>query len=145
MNLPKDFEEYIKSGIVRKIFPDKSRAEFLTQSSQNSFEGINQIIEKTGINEKTASNIIKDCYDIIMELLRAKMLLRGYQASGNFSHEAEVSYLKELGFSDNNVSFLNDLRYFRNSMLYYGKILNKEYALKVFGFLKEIYPKLIKI
>ena len=142
MNLPKDFEEYIKRGIIRKGLPDKSRAEFLINGARNSFEGIKQIVQKTGINEKTANNIIKDCYDIIMELLRAKLLLKGYISSGNFSHEAEVSYLKKLGFIENEISFMNDLRYFRNSIAYYGKILDKEYAIKVFDFLNKIYPKL---
>ncbi|MEK6824130.1 MAG: hypothetical protein AABY06_03785 [Nanoarchaeota archaeon] len=142
MNLPKDFEEYLKKGIIRKGLPDKSRAEFLIKGAKNSFDGIKQIVEKTGINEKTANNIIKNCYDLLMELLRAKLLLKGYISSGNFSHEAEVSYLNKLGFSENEISFLNDLRYFRNSITYYGKILNQEYALKVFDFLNKIYPKL---
>ena len=92
--------------------------------------------------KKLRNNIIKNCYDLLMELLRAKLLLKGYISSGNFSHEAEVSYLNKLGFSENEISFLNDLRYFRNSITYYGKILNQEYALKVFDFLNKIYPKL---
>ena len=31
MNLPKDFEEYLKKGIIRKGLPDKSQVEFLNQ------------------------------------------------------------------------------------------------------------------
>jgi len=97
-----------------------------------------------GIDEDNANSITKDIYDIIMELIRAKLLLDGYKASGNFSHEAEVSFLIELGFSDSEVLFLNQLRYSRNSIIYYGKLLNKEYAGKAREFLNKIYPKLIK-
>ena len=95
-----------------------------------------------GVNDNNANSIVKDCYDIIMELVRAKLLLTGYSSAGQFAHEAEVSYLKKLGFSDNEVSFLNDLRYFRNSVVYYGKILGIEYADQVVKFTRKIYPKL---
>jgi hypothetical protein len=52
-----------------------------------------------------------------MELIRARLLLDGHNSSGLFAHEADVS-------------FLNDIRYFRNSVTYYGKILDTEYAKK---------------
>ncbi len=77
-----------------------------------------------------------------MELIRAKLLLKGYSASGSHAHEGEISYLKEIGFPDNDISFLNESRYFRNGITYYGKIMTKEYAEKVFDFLNKILPKL---
>ncbi|MBI2045053.1 hypothetical protein HYT23_03270 [Candidatus Pacearchaeota archaeon] len=77
-----------------------------------------------------------------MELIRAKLLLEGYSASGSFAHEGEISYLKKIGFSDSEISFLNELRYSRNSITYYGKILNKEYAEKVYAFLNKVIVKL---
>jgi len=142
MKLPENFEEYIKKGIIRKISPDKSRAEFLIEESKNSLEGLNERVEKLGINDKNANSIIKDCYDILLELIRAEMLKRGFNSSGLFAHEAEISFLRELNFPDNEISFLNELRYFRNSITYYGKILDKIYAEKVFKFMKKILPKL---
>jgi hypothetical protein len=145
MNLPKEFEEYVKKGVVKKCSIDKSRAEFLINESQNSLDGLCERIEIIGINDKNANSIIKDCYDILMEMIRAKLLLAGYSSAGQFAHEAEISYLKKLGFSDIEVSFLNDLRYFRNSVTYYGKILDKEYAKKVLDFTNGIYPKLKKM
>ena len=80
-----------------------------------------------------------------MEMVRAKMLVDGFSASGQGAHEAEVSYLREIGFSENSVQFANQLRYLRNGMLYYGKILDKEYAEKVMRFINETYPKLMKM
>jgi hypothetical protein len=95
-----------------------------------------------GIDEDSANSIVKDCYDVLMELIRARLLLDGYNSSGLFAHEAEVSFLKRMGFNEQNVSFLNDIRYFRNSVTYYGKILDTEYAKKVADFTKDIYPKI---
>lgn len=142
MNLPEKFENYIESGIVKKGFIDKFRAKFLVDEAEISLKGLNERLDKIGINANNANSIIKDCYDLLMELIRAKMLKEGYSASGNYAHEAEISYLKKLDFSDNEIGFLNDLRYFRNSITYYGKILNKEYAEKVLAFMKKIYPRL---
>lgn len=145
MNLPKEFEYYINKGIIKKGSINKSRAEFLINESKNSLEGLKERVEKIGINEKNANSIIKDCYDILMELIRAKLLLSGYNSSGQYAHEAEVSFLQKMEFSINEVLFLNELRYFRNSITYYGKILDKEYAEKVFEFMNKIYPKLKKL
>ncbi|MCX6746689.1 MAG: hypothetical protein NTU63_00975 [Candidatus Pacearchaeota archaeon] len=144
MKLPKEFEYYLNKDSIRKS-KDKPRAEFLLDESEVSFEGLKERIQIIGINNKNANSIIKDCYDIMMEMIRAKLLLEGYSFSGNYAHEAEISYLKKLGFPDNEVSFLNELRYFRNSMIYYGKIFDKEYAKKVLYFLNKIHPKLKKL
>ena len=142
MNLPKEFEYYLQKGIIRKSSPDKSRAEFLIKETETSLDGLRERVKIIGINDKNANSIIKDCYDIIMELARAKLFLNGYSSSGSHSHEAEISYLKRLGFPDNEISFLNELRYFRNSVTYYGKILDKEYATKVYAFLNKIMARL---
>ena len=145
MNLPKKFEEYIRIGIVRKVSPDMSRANFLIKETNTTLEGLKEIVEKIGINQRNANSIIKDCYDIIIELVRAKMLKEGYNASGLGAHEAEVAFLSKIGFNDNNVAFVNEIRYFRNSVTYYGKILSEDYAKKVFVFMNKITPKLYKI
>ncbi len=79
-----------------------------------------------------------------MEAIRARMLLDGYNASGAYAHEAEVSYMRILGFDKNDVHFADQLRYFRNGILYYGKTFDKEYAKEAVNFLKRIYPELMK-
>jgi len=142
MKLPKEFNYYLKLGIIKKSSPDNSRAEFLTEEAETSLEGLNERIKIIGINNKNANSIIKDCYDIIMELIRAKLFSNGYSSSGNYAHEAEVAYLFELKFDEKIISFLNELRYYRNSVTYYGKILDKEYAEKVYDFLNKIIKRL---
>ena len=142
MKAIKNFEEFIKQGIVKKQSSDKSRAEFLIKESANSYKFLIELIEKLGISEDNANNYIKDCYDLLMELVRAKMLLDGYNASGFGAHEAEVSYMRLLGFKEREVQFADQMRFFRNGILYYGTRLDKEYAEKVVSFTKETYKKL---
>ena len=145
MNRAKNFREFINQIIVKKQFPDKSRAEFLIKEAEVSLGGLNERIRIIGINDKNANSIIKDCYDVMMELIRAKMLLDGYNSSGQGAHEAEVSYMRILDFDEKEVQFTDQMRFFRNGMLYYGTILDKEYAEKVIHFTKGIYIKLRKI
>ena len=137
------FAEFIRMGIVKKQNPDKSRAEFLTKEAEQTYLNLLEMIDKIGIKDKNANDYVKTCYDILTELIRAKMLLKGYNASGLGAHEAEISYMRNLGFKENDVQFADQMRFFRNGMLYYGTILDKEYAEKVISFTKEKYVKLI--
>ena len=138
----KSFDEFLKSGIVKKQSPDKSRAEFLVKESEQNHSFLLELLKKFEITDKNANNFIKSCYDILMETIRAKMLLDGVNASGVGAHEAEVSYMRVLDFSEKEVQFVDQLRYFRNGMMYYGTILDKAYAEKVIAFLEKIYPLL---
>lgn len=142
MKAIRHFEEFIKENIVKKQYPDKSRAKFLIEESENSYNNLLKMIEKLKVSDDTANMLIKACYDILMELIRAKMLLDGYNASGFGAHEAEVAYMRILGFNERDVQFADQLRYFRNGMLYYGTMLEKNYALKTIEFTKKQYLKL---
>jgi hypothetical protein len=140
MNAIKSFEIYFREGLVKKINPDFQRAKNLVIESERKKASLSERIEKIGIKNENANDYVEYCYDIIMLLVRAKMYSEGYSSSGQGAHEAEVSYLKILGFSDNDVNFLDKIRYFRNGMLYYGTILDKEYAEKVVRFMNKLYP-----
>ena len=141
----KKFDEFIESGIVKKQSPNSSRAEFLIKESGRSYFSLLEQIDKIGISEENANNYLKDCYDLLMELIRAKMLLDGYNASGFGAHEAEVSYLRNMGFKEAEVQFADQMRFFRNGIVYYGTALHKEYAEKVIEFTKKMYLELKRI
>ncbi len=141
----RDFEEFVIEGIVKKQSADRSRARFLVDESKNAYSLLLELEKKIELSDKTANMFVKSCYDILMELIRAKMLLDGYNSSGFGAHEAEVSYLRIIGFSESEVQFFDQLRYFRNGMLYYGSVMDRAYAGKVIAFTKEHYSKLMKL
>lgn len=140
----KNFEDYINEGVVRTKQPDLSRAKFLIEETKKSYKTLKLFIKNIKIDDNTANTLIKLCHDIVHELIRAIMLKKGYAALGNSAHEAEVSYLFKIGFSEIQVWFIDQLRYSRNSITYYGKILDKEYAEGVYNFLVKIYSLLLK-
>ncbi len=80
-----------------------------------------------------------------MFLIRAKLFAEGYSSSGQGAHEAEVAFARNLKFTEKEIEFLDQLRYLRNGILYYGKRVDKEYADKVIEFTKKKYFDLRKI
>ncbi len=142
MRTVRNFKEFIEEGIVRKQSADGSRARFLAGESEKSYAFLLEIIKNYGITPQNASTVVKLAYDIIMEMTRACMLKEGYNAAGQGAHAAEVSYLRKIGFRENDIQFADQMRSFRNSIMYYGKELDEEYAKSVFEFLKKAYPRL---
>lgn len=142
MKSVKMFSEYLKEGIVTKRMPDMTRARSLMKESEKSYNFLKTVVEKVRVDDANSNNIIKNAYDVVMELIRARMIADGFSSSGKGAHEAEVAYLRETGFSETEVQFANQLRYFRNGILYYGKSFDTEYAEKVLEFLNKSYAKL---
>ncbi|MGM5485297.1 MAG: hypothetical protein ACQEP1_05500 [Nanobdellota archaeon] len=133
----REFEDFFDEGIVRDYKPDFSRAKSLRKESEEAYDFLKNIVESIGINDKNSNTIIKIGYDIIMELIRSKMYERGFKASGQGAHEAEVSFLRNLGFGEKEVYFCDQLRYFRNRIMYNGKSFGKDYAAKVISFTQK--------
>lgn len=138
----KDFDDFLKLGVIKKQSVDVPRAKDLVSEANRKFNQIKRIFDKIGLDDENANDIIESSCDVILGLIRAKMFLKGFSASGKGSHEAEVSYLNKLNFKDDEIEFINKLRYFRNGILYYGKRFNKEYSEKVINFLNKIVPRL---
>lgn len=140
--MSKSFEEYLLENIARKITSNKERANSLIEDSDKREEFLKEAISKIEITDNNANYFIEEVYDILISLIRAKMLINGYMASGNYAHEAEVSYLIELKFTDYERNIMDEIRKFRNGIKYYGKRYKKEEAEKTLNFMNSILPKL---
>ena len=141
----KNFEDFVKKGIVKIKNPNKSLARDLCEEAERKYKSLKENLNKVGMNENNANDIIKSCYDILLYLIRAKLCIEGFKSSGEGSHEAEVSYLLKLNFSENEAKVMDELRYFRNGIKYYGKRFGKDYAKHILGFLNKNYMKLRKL
>ena len=139
----KFFDEFLESGTVIKRIPDAARARSLIDEAEKRRKFLAELLNKIGITDDNANYFIENSYDMLLELLRAKLLIDGFYASGEGSHEAEVAYMRNLKFEEKDVRFMNDLRYYRNGILYYGKDFDVDYGKKVVEFSNRIYPKLL--
>ena len=142
MRLLKKFEEFLEQGIVRRRTSDLPRANSLLEEAEKRKNFLTQMTEKIGLSDENANYFIENSYDLLIELIRAKLLRKGFSSSGEGAHEAEVSFMRNLGFSENEARFMNELRYYRNGILYYGEHFDSIYATKVLNYLNKIYPKL---
>lgn len=138
----KSFNEYLKNKKVRNSEPDKQRSLSLKKEFEQKIKNLNEKIKKLGIKDENSNDYIEYIYDIIMLSIRSKLFEKGYYVSGQGAHEVEVSYLRELGLSEKDVQFCDQLRYHRNGILYYGKKFKKDYAKKTIIFLKKLIKKL---
>ena len=138
------FEEFLISGVVKKQARDLSRAKSLREEADTAYSFLVKIQKDIAKEEQDANSLIKISYDIIMDIIRAEMLENGFHATGEGAHQAEVSYARKMQFTETDVQFLNQLRYNRNGISYYGKRFDLNYAIQVISFLekklKEIYP-----
>ena len=126
--------------MIKRITPNKARALSLVAESQKKKQFMELVLSKIEAKQVNQNFIIDSCYDIIIELIRAKMIMEGF--SSEKSHEAEISYMKKLKFQEKDIAFMNELRYYRNGIKYYGKIMGEEYANKVLEFMKENYNQI---
>jgi hypothetical protein len=140
MSFLRDFESFVKEGIVKKQSPDIERANSLIREAEDKKSFFDKIIKTFSIKNTNSNYIVETSYDILIELVRAKLFLEGFNSSN--SHEAEVSYMRNLNFNEEEVQFMNSLRYYRNGIKYYGRVFDKEYALKVYDFLIKLYTKI---
>ena len=111
----KRFEDFIKEGIVNKHRRDVSRANSLIEEAEKRFKFLKkEMLKKIKVNDENANYYVENSYDILLELIRAKLFIDGFKTTGISAHEAEVSYLRNLGFTETETRFVNELRYFRN-------------------------------
>ena len=82
----KSFEEFVSIGIVKKQSPNRQRALSLIKEAEEKEKFLDVSLKKIPTEQMNTNFIVDYCYDIMMELIRAKMFLDGYNA-GN-SHEA---------------------------------------------------------
>jgi hypothetical protein len=143
----RSFKEYIKEGVMRQIPPNKSKAKDLFEESERKRNSLNKIIKLIGISDENANDILEYCYDTVLYLIRSKLYLEGFKSSGEGAHEAEISYLLDIGFSGSDAKTMDELRYFRNGIKYYGKRFSKDYAIKIVGLMNrlvEVLKEMIK-
>lgn len=130
------FEEFIKRGEVKKTTQDINLANALKKSAEKSLN----FVKKLAINEENSEHIVQDCYDIMRELIEAKLASEGYKS---YSHEATILFLKNFSqFTEQETDFLDNVRKTRNKIKYYGKESTSEEAKIVLEFMNKILPKL---
>jgi len=117
-----NWNECINANFSIKITKDFQRAKSLIETSLERIKATNK-----DLNENTANFIFEDYYTSILEILEAIILSEGYKV---FNHICLGFYLKDILKKENLYRIFDDLRFKRNSLVYYGKRMDLETAKK---------------
>mgnify|MGYP001612418696 CR=1 FL=1 len=109
---------------LTKITPDKEKAQSILKMVETTLEMIN-LIDKT----KFPSNITKEYYEIIRELVSIILLLDGFKTIGEKAHKRQIEYLEAnyKEFSKAEIIQIDDLRITRNKIAYDGFFVKESY------------------
>ncbi len=113
------WNDCIETSSALKAFPNKERAISLMETANERISIIKEI------NEKNCNFVFEDYYSSVLELLQAMVILKGYKV-GN--HICIGYYLRDVMKRQDIFMAFDDLRYKRNSLTYYGKMMDFDIA-----------------
>ena len=122
-----------------KITPNKEKAKSIMKMVETTLEMVKQIDIA-----KFSSNVTKEYYDILRELITTLLLVDGYKTYGEGAHKKLIDYLKSNynEFSDYEILLIDDLRITRNKISYDGFFVEKDYIERKLKDIQNIIEKL---
>ncbi len=128
----------MEEGLIR-VTPDKSKAGSILKMAETTAEMIKTIDENI-----YPSNVVKEYYEVIRELISAVLLLDGFKAYGEGAHKKVIEYLEKnyKDFSNHEISAIDELRIIRNKISYDGFFVNADYIKRKRELVRTIIKKL---
>lgn len=125
-----------------KVTPDKEKAKSMLKMIKTTIDMITYLDIV-----KFSSNITKEYYDVLRELMSIVLLLDGYKVYGEEAHKKTIEYIeiKYKTITEAEINLLNDLRIKRNKISYDGFFIEPEYIKNKLERIKKIIIKLEKI
>jgi len=122
-----------------KITPNKEKAISILKMVNVTLEMINNINQ-----EKFTSNLIKEYYDVVRELISIILLLDGYKTFGEGAHKKLIDYLKQnyKEFKSHEISLIDNLRITRNKIAYDGFFVQQDYLKRNIKTIENVINKL---
>ena len=128
-------------GLV-KVLQDKEKARSIMKMVDETLKMINTIDYK-----KFPSNVVKEYYDVLRELVSVILLLDGYKTIGEGAHKKLIEYL-EGNYKDvrqDEITLLGDLRNLRNRIAYDGFFVGSDYLERKKASITSLIDKLKSI
>jgi len=118
-----NWDECISENSALSVSRDIKKSESLSKISAGRIK----FLEKQEINPESASYIFEGFYTSAIEILHALIINYGYKVS---NHICLGYYLRDKLKRNDLFNIFDDLRYKRNSIVYYGKEMEFEIAKK---------------
>lgn len=124
---------------IIKTSSDKEKAKSILKMANTTLEMI-ESIDTT----RFSTNIIKEKYEIIRELITIILLLDGYKTYGEGSHKDLIIYLNGNynEFTEQEIRFIEELRTLRNKIAYNGFFIKEEFLKRKKEIINVVITKL---
>ncbi len=128
-------------GLI-KITPNKEKAQSILKMVETTIEMIKYIDI-----DKFSSNVVKEYYDVIRELLSVILLLDGYKTYGEGAHKNLIDYVRSnyKEFDEYEINLIDELRIKRNKIAYDGFFIENDYIKRKIKDISEVIKKIKNI
>lgn len=124
-----------------RVTPDKEKARSILKMVDTTIEMIMTIDVS-----RYSSNITKEYYDVLRELIGIVLLLDGYKTYGEGAHKTMIEYIKNYEeFARFEIVLIDELRKTRNRIAYDGFFVDREFIERKLDDIYNIIKKLRKI
>lgn len=131
----------MEEGLI-SITPNKEKAKSILKMVDTTLDMI-----KTIDVARFSSNVTKEYYEVIRELISVVLLLDGYKVYGEGAHKKLIEYVQSnyKEFSEYELSLVDDLRIIRNKVAYDGFFVERGYIERKIQHIERIVDKLNSI
>ena len=123
------WEDCIGNENVVKISPNEFKAESLIETAKGRMEFTRKP------DEKNANYVFEDYYTSLLEIIHALAIKQGFKIK---NHLCIGFYIRDFLKERRLFNLFDDVRYKRNSLVYYGKRMDFETCMDVIGKCKEL-------
>lgn len=122
-----------------KVTPNKEKAGSILRMVETTLD----MIKNINLN-RFASNVTKEYYESVRELMSIILLLDGYKTYGEGAHKRLIEYIEKnyKEFNDYEIDLIDNLRNTRNKIAYDGFFVKKEYIEQKIEDIENIIKKL---
>jgi len=131
-----NWKDCLDNQSARITTPDLKRANSLIKTANKRISLIKEI------NKENCNFVFEDYYTSILELLQALTFIKGFNIS---NHICLGFYLKEILKREDLYMIFNDLRYKRNSLIYYGDEMDFETTKQTIEKSKKLIKEIKKL
>lgn len=132
------FQFYVDAALVKRTSPNKEQASALMQKAHERLS----YVREQKITKSSAPFVFEDIYESLREASQALMELRGYKP---YSHEAQISFLREFcKFPEHIISTFDRFRILRNKSMYGAGSISPETCGEALAFAASLLPELKK-
>ncbi|MGM5483243.1 MAG: hypothetical protein ACQESF_07305 [Nanobdellota archaeon] len=124
-----------------RVTPDKEKARSILKMVDTTIEMIGTIDVS-----KYSSNITKEYYNVLRELIGIVLLLDGYKTYGEGAHKTMIEYIENYKeFARSEIILIDELRKTRNRIAYDGFFVEREFIERKLDDISNIIKKLKEI